>query len=71
MYTYAGVGPIHTATTSEPMELQAFYHAVLSLTAAGGGDFAEYALDGMREGLLVRRTAQNSDFMSGKIPTYK
>lgn len=53
------------------MELQAFYHAVLSLTAAGGGDFAEYALDGMREGLLVRRTAQNSDFMSGKIPTYK
>lgn len=59
---YVGVGPIQSASTGDPAELQAFYHSVLSLTAHGGGDFPEYALDGILQGLMARRTTQNSEF---------
>ena len=57
-----GVGPIQSASTGDPVELQAFYHGILNLTADGGGDFPEYALDGMLQGLMVRRTTQTSEF---------
>ena len=59
-FIYAGVGPIQFATTNDPAELQAFYQAVSSLTANGGGDTPEYALDGIRQALLARRIIPNS-----------
>ena len=50
-FLYPGVGPIAIAETAWSEDLQNFYTAVINLTASGGGDFAEYALRAMLEGL--------------------
>lgn len=55
---FSGVGPITVATSNDPAELQAFFNAVQSLMASGGGDFPEFALDGMLQGL---RATQDVD----------
>ena len=65
---HVGVGPIQSASTGDPAELQAFYHEILNLTADGGGDFPEYALDGMLQGLLARTSSQNGEFPQYRIP---
>lgn len=45
-----GVGPI-TVLNRDPSKLDAFIAAVQALEANGGGDFPEFALDGMLQGL--------------------
>lgn len=51
-----GVGPITIAASNDPAELQSFYNAVQALAAYGGGDYPEYALDGMLQGLQASQT---------------
>ena len=45
-----GVGPI-TVLNRDPSKLGSFITAVEALRANGGGDFPEFALDGMLQGL--------------------
>ena len=56
MLCLAGVGPITIAASNDPAELQSFYSAVQALIATGGGDYPEYALDGMLQGLQATKT---------------
>lgn len=53
---YIGVGPITIAASNDPAELQSFYTAVQALRAYAGGDYPEFALDGMLQGLRATRT---------------
>lgn len=48
------MGPILSANAVFLDELEAFYNAVNALTANGGGDTPEYALDGMLQGLTYQ-----------------
>ena len=48
------MGPILSANAVFLDELQAFYNAVNALSANGGGDIPEYALDGMLQGLTYQ-----------------
>ena len=48
------MGPILSANAVFLDELEAFYNAVNALTANGGGDAPEYALDGMLQGLTYQ-----------------
>ena len=52
----AGVGLITIAASNDLAELQSFYNAVQALVATGGGDYPEYALDGMFQGLQTTHT---------------
>jgi hypothetical protein len=53
-----GVGPI-TILNCDPSELNSFITAVQDLRASGGGDFPEFALDGMLQGLQVTQLINN------------
>ena len=51
MICFTGVGPIAKAYTGDVEDLQEFLRAVNNLHAHGGGDCAEYALDGILQTL--------------------
>ena len=55
---FSGVGPITVATSNDPAELQGFFLAVQNLVASGGGDFPEFALDGMLQGLQATQDGE-------------
>ena len=55
------MGPILSANAVFLDELQAFYNAVNALTASGGGDAPEYALDGMLQGLTFQEEFTDPD----------
>ena len=54
MICFTGVGPIAKAYTDDVEDLRQFLMAVNNLHAHGGGDCAEYALDGILQTLQAR-----------------
>jgi len=73
MYTYidicfAGVGPITVAYTDSIKDLKDFYKSVNDLTAYGGGDYSEYALKAMLEGLLVQEELDKNFWTEVVVP---
>ena len=55
------MGPIRSANAAFLDELESFYNTVNALTASGGGDFPEYALDGMLQGLTYQEEFTDPD----------